>query len=130
MSAVPTTDLPLNQFRCVRVTSLDGRSDSEYVVHESQVATFIEAQKNLHFEPGVNPHTGGVTQRIGRIQVLSYKAQKPRWWSTPDLMENDDPAGATVFETEIDGEDAWVHPEVLRREEEQYRHELDVEGRC
>jgi hypothetical protein len=129
MPTTPTTALPLREFRTVDVTSLDLKTTSSYVVHESQVDTFVQAQKTLHFEPGINPHTQGRTQPIGRIRIRTFEASGPFWWSTPDLQENRDPKGAIDFSPMGGGEDVWKHPDILRDEALENDRELEAEAR-
>ena len=90
-------------------------SSDSHLVHKDGVEAFIEAQVKLHFEPGVNPHNQKPTKKIWKITASALTWDGPFWWSTPDLMNNGDPAGVKI----LDGRDervVWVDRKTVEAE--------------
>jgi hypothetical protein len=100
--------LRLSDMRVVRLYFDDTFRD--HVVHKSEVDKFVEASKRLHVDPGVNPHRPpgeGKTARINRITVGSFQTTGPFWWTTPDLQNNRDPVGATIYQSDYNEVTVW-----------------------
>ena len=93
-------DPPLSELRQVTVYFTDGRDAHSYLVHQSEVDKFVAACKRLHVAPGVNPHNGMQCAKACKITVAPLCAHGPYWWSTPNLRENFDPAGARVIDVD------------------------------
>lgn len=70
---------------------------STYLIHQCEVERFVEASKQLHSDPGLNPHNGNLCAKVWKITVTPVRATGPFWWTTPGLQNNDDPRGAHVF---------------------------------
>jgi hypothetical protein len=77
-----------------------GSYPESYLIPTAEVPRFVDASKRLHWKPGENPHNGDDAARIWRITVATLGARGPYWWTTPDLQNNDDPAGARIFDIE------------------------------
>lgn len=95
-------ELKLSQVRRVtlhwrRAGPFDARTS--YLIPTNEVEKFIEASKQLHFNPGRNPHNGRKTRRIWRITVAELDLHGPFWWTTPNLRENYDPVGAHTIDS-------------------------------
>jgi hypothetical protein len=84
-----------------------GSSPSEHLMHESQVPAFVEAQKRLHFDPGVNPANGRKTARIWQILVGRLEVQK-YWWTSPSLETEDSRTAGVLCARYDDRSCAWV----------------------
>lgn len=82
-----------------------GGNIATHMVPTSEVSAFVEASKRLHHSPGINPHSGGQTAKVWKITSRGMRIDGPFWWSTPDLGNNDDPAGARILR--------WCGTEVL-----------------
>lgn len=124
-------DLKLSQIRRVTLHWRDGGpfdAPTSYLIPASEVDRFVEASKRLHFKPGKNPHNGGKTKRIWRITVAELELHGPFWWTTPDLMENGDPAGAHTLDSYHERE-VWADEETRARwraEEERAEYEFEM----
>lgn len=95
-------DPKLSQIRRVTVHYAEGSPFEQlpsYLIPEREVAKFVEATKRLHFDPGVNPHNRQQTRKIWKITVARLQLMGPFWWTTPNLQENDDPAGAHTIDS-------------------------------
>jgi len=119
------TDMRVSELRQVVVTFKrqspgDHPRQALYHMHYSQVARFVEATVRLHHTPGINPHTQGKTDRLWRIEVCDFTLTGPFWWTTPDLQNNHDPAGAQLIDIQ-NSQVAFVDPEFQRTEEEALR---------
>jgi len=85
-------------------------SSQEHIMQRSDVKKFVEASLKLHFEPGINPHNKVKTTKIWMITQDSLKSLGRFWWSTPDLMKNEDPNGAEIW--------GWAREKILWHEKE------------
>ena len=87
----------LGEIRAVTLEFLSGRQ-STYLVPKEEVDAFVEAAKELHYKPGINPHNRVKTAPITVISVgeLTFRDGfcGPYWWTTPGLAENGNPEGA------------------------------------
>lgn len=99
--------------RQVTVYFLDG--SKSVLVHKDAVETFVAAQTKLHFEPGRNPHNQRETKKAWKITSSSLTWDGPFWWSTPDLMNNFDSAGAPILEAR-DEKVVWVDQKTVDAE--------------
>lgn len=106
-------DFPLSAVRKVTLSWIGG-APSSFLVAESDVNTFIEATKRLHFKPGRNPHNNAECAKIWRITVSKMEMRGPFWWTVPDLQKNGDPRGARIIDGGIDKE-VWVDEEYVAR---------------
>lgn len=120
-------DPKLSEIRRVTLCYQEGAPVS-YLVHQSEVDTFVEASKRLHFKPGKNPHNGGETAKVWRITVAKMESLGPFWWTVPDLGRNGDPAGAQIIDggnerTVFTDEEyvARLHAEEAEQEAAHYR---------
>ena len=87
------------------------KNPSSYIVNKLNLEKFILATKELHFDPGVNPHNKdkGKTAQAKKITVQKLEKTGPYWWSTPGLMHNNDPNGAFIFSWSVE-ELIWELP--------------------
>lgn len=90
-------DIKLTDIKIVTLYFEDG-SIREHMMHVSQMDAFIAATENLHMHPGTNPHNNRKTKAVETITVAPLELAGPFWWTTPDLMNNDDPAGAILIQ--------------------------------
>ncbi len=70
-----------------------------YFVPADEVDRFVEAHKELHVSPGVNPYNGVTTNKIRMIMVSDAGLVGPYWWTTPGLKETKppEPPGARYY---------------------------------
>lgn len=94
MCIVQASDLRQVTLYWVTVT---GGNSTNYIVLAEDLERMVIATKKLHNEPGINPHNGVKTVKIGAIVSQPLKATGPYWWSTPDLQNNYDPRGARIW---------------------------------
>jgi hypothetical protein len=105
-------DYRLSEIRKVTLHWHD-RSPTSHLMHKDDVAMFVEASTRLHFDPGINPATGGKTSKIWQITVAELEFKEPYWWTMPCLGDGDR-IGARIIDGGI-GEDAWVDQEYVDR---------------
>lgn len=74
-----------------------GGSTITHMVPTLDLSAFVEASKRLHHSPGINPHNGGETAKVWKITSRPMRIDGPYWWSTPDLGDNGNPAGARIL---------------------------------
>lgn len=79
-----------------------GGTSSVHFVLASEVDTFVEASKRLHWKPGRNPHNNAECAKVWQITVAQMEMRGPFWWSVPDLQNNGDPKGARIIDAGID----------------------------
>ena len=102
---LPTTQKPPVKITfCMITMYFHDDTTSEHIISSDEVERFSEACMRLHSYPGINPHNGGLPKKIKRITRKDLLSQHddmlpggPYWWSTPDLKNNHDPAGAKVW---------------------------------
>jgi hypothetical protein len=83
---------------------------------EEQLLAFITAALELHFEPGVNPHTGGKTRSVWKIAIAKLGEPRSAWHTTPGLRAG--ARGAAVLHwNEAYIATVWRHPDCIREEE-------------
>ena len=75
---------------------------SSYIVSKLNLEKFISATKELHFEPGINPHNKEKTSSARKITVQKLEKTGPYWWSTPGLMDNNDSNGVSIFSWSVE----------------------------
>ncbi len=93
-------------FKLKEVTvHFENGSTSAYLVSQSDLDRFLKATLELHHDPGVNPHSGGTTDKVVKITSRTLQSKGRFWWSTPGLKANDDPKGAEILE--------WSKEEIL-----------------
>lgn len=73
-------------------------ADSVHLVREDEVALLVEATKQLHHTPGVNPANMLKASKVWRITSAAPHYRKPYWWSTPGLGEKPDVRGARIIQ--------------------------------
>lgn len=96
-NAMPMADPRLSEIRKVELSFRDS-SPSSYLIHVSEVATFVEATKRLHFNPGKNPHNGNETSKVYKITVGKLNFEGPYWWCGPDLGTKPGATGARIID--------------------------------
>ncbi len=128
MSNVPN-DFPVSELRQVRI-EFDETTPSVYLMHMSQVATFMEATLKLHHSPGVNPHNQVKTASAKEIWVTRFDrvGQKSYWWCAPSLQANAAESASLVVNH--DYERVWAREDVLARERAERKAELEAEYRA
>lgn len=129
-----TKDFPISQLRLVDVLMRGNHIPSTYMMHESQVETFIKATIRLHHTHG-NPHTKSNPENLWEIRVdqLTVEA-KSYWWCCEDLQNNNDPKGAQLNHSVHSPRSrrVWAHPDLIaeekkrRAEEEQAEYEDEM----
>lgn len=98
-----------------------GGRTTENFVPAPEVPAFVRATQRLHHSPGINPHNGGAAAKIWKITSRAMNVCGPYWWTTPDLQENQDPAGARVIRW--DG-----HETLLFLDEESDEHKASIQA--
>ncbi len=126
-------DFPLSTIRKVTLHWVESVPTS-FIVAESDVNTFVEATKRLHWNPGRNPHNNGECSKIWRLTVAKMEMRGPFWWTVPDLQRNGDPRGARIIDGGIDRV-VWEDEEHIARvqaeeAEAEARHYRDMERRA
>lgn len=123
-------DFPVSQL-CKVTLVFEGGHSPEYMMQADQVDTFIEASKELHFFPGINPHNGAKTSELREIYVAKMRPftatrtdflshPKAYWHTTPGL-------GVKMSNAEIQNKGAqivsfatrdrvWCHSSVAEEE--------------
>lgn len=84
------------EIKKVTVTFED-KSQSEFLILDSELECFIKANVRLHYKPGKNPHAHGQVTKIISIAVSDLKPTGPYWWSTPNLKDNYNKRGARIW---------------------------------
>jgi hypothetical protein len=105
-----------------------GSAAAKYLVLADELDRFVEASKQLHFDPGRNPHNNVEAAKIWRITVADLEFRGPFWWTVPDLQNNDDPRGARIIDggternafIDLETVNRW-HAEEAEQEAEHYR---------
>ncbi len=83
--------------RQVTLVFVDG-STTSHIVHKNDVERLVSASIKLHGYPGLNPHNGNKTAKARQIYVeQALRVTGPHWWSTPNLRDNYDRSGASVY---------------------------------
>lgn len=93
-----------------------------YIIHKDHVDRFIQATRELHDNPGINPHTNSPTTPVHQIEVAPFLATGPYWWSTPGLQKNDDPNGAVIIGGEFKKVVVWQSDALKKLLEEEAKH--------
>jgi hypothetical protein len=106
-------DLRLSEICRVTLNFIDSKPTS-YLIPAAEVERFVEASKRLHWRPGRNPHNGVHAALIWQITVAELKLHGPFWWTTPDLQNNGDPAGAHTIDGYLD-KVVWEDREYIAR---------------
>ena len=106
---VEITECPITDLREVRIYWIGDRGDyRSHFVHKDHVDRMVLACVKLHGYPAVNPHNNTPTSLAARITVGAPAIKGPYWWSTPNLMKNDDHEnGAPIIDF------GWPYPEVI-----------------
>jgi hypothetical protein len=72
---------------------------NDHMIRKEDLDKFVEASKQLHYNPGKNPHNGGNAKPICAITVeTDLRWTGPFWWTTPGLKRNGDPAGVQLLQ--------------------------------
>ena len=113
----------------MRGVDLGGGTRGE-IMHRRDVETFIKAQVELHYAPGVNPHSGGKTWTAWRITVSRLAKFDSYWWTVPGLQDNHNSKGARITSWRYE-EEAWANPALIRdrlvQEHNSFRKEHGLE---
>lgn len=100
----------------LRRVELHWEHDKEPTVHivsEQELQILIKATVKLHHHPGVNPHIRNArTSQVAKITVQKLEPSGPYWWSTPNLQEDGDPNGATLWSWNTRTETVWERPQI------------------
>lgn len=75
----------------------DSEEKTSHFVRTEHVERFVEATKQLHVSPAVNPHSGNPCRKAKAIIAEDPEIVGPYWWTTPGLQENGDPNGAEIL---------------------------------
>jgi hypothetical protein len=116
----------ISEYQIVQVSSRDGVTPREYLIHRDEADRFVAATVQLHGPGCVNPYSGNATTPVDLIAVGDVVPIGPFWWTTPDLLRNHDPAGARIFRAEV-FKNVWVSSEHKARMEAHRQSELDAE---
>jgi len=109
-------DLKVSDLRLVTLYWQNGGANSTHIVPAFEVERLKEATVRLHHTPGVNPANGGETRKVWLITSEPMMFEGPYWWSTPDLGQNDDPAGARLLRGNFDREILFEDREFSRNQ--------------
>lgn len=107
------TDIQLSDVRKVTLYYI-GTTPSSFLIPAAEVDRFVDASKRLHWKPGRNPHNGCEASKVYQITVGTMEARGPFWWTTPDLQNNGDPAGARIIDVGTE-RTVWVDDEYIAR---------------
>lgn len=112
---MPPKDFPVSQLRMVKLRFKDSKDlySQDQLMHESQVETFVKAKLELHWEPGINPHSKLKPAVMWEIRVAHLSSPISHWHTSPGLHAGDE--GAYVMPT-YSGERLWAHPDLLANE--------------
>lgn len=107
---------------------------TDYMVLSSEVDTFVEATKRLHWKPGINPHNKHECSKIWRITVAPLDFRGPFWWTVPDLQNDNDPLGSRIIdggrETVVFDDEEYIARLRAEEAEEEAAHYRAVEARA
>lgn len=103
----------ISDIRKVTLFYIDG-TPASFFVPAAEVDRFVEASKRLHWKPGCNPHNGSKTAQAYQITVATMGLRGPFWWTTPDLQNNCDPAGARIIDVDKE-RTVWIDEEYFAR---------------
>lgn len=81
--------LAMADFRQISWRYDDGDFSYE-IVYVDHVDRLVQAIKELHYNPGVNPHNGKQTAQVVAIYVGEPQLDGPYWWATPGLQDSYD----------------------------------------
>ena|SRR5271166_5419859 len=84
--------------------------EQRHYMMESQVATFLQATLELHYQPGINPHNGNTAALLWEAKVGKLEQPVSYWWCVPGLHKNHDQAGAQI--SSFVHKSLWVHPDL------------------
>ena len=73
------------------------------------MAGLSKACVELHYKPGINPHSGTKTKEIERIEVTDFRVAKlvsggAQWWTTPGLKSSKKKGADVLFWKDCLGE--------------------------
>ncbi|HSX42007.1 MAG TPA: hypothetical protein VLE93_01515 [Candidatus Saccharimonadales bacterium] len=94
---------------CFDVSRTD---NTEHIVAEADLLTFLTATLQLHYEPGKNPHNGNGAAEVQYITIAALRPSGPYWWATPGLQNNYDDRGAITFDWNPYPTVIWQRPGV------------------
>lgn len=109
-------DHPVSELKAVKVVLKreDGSLFEQiYMMHQSQVNTFLIAQWKLHHHPGINPHNGKKTTPLWEMRVAPFESTVSYWWCSTELKPES--GGAQIHPSFI-FKRMWAHPDLLREE--------------
>lgn len=101
---------------------------ASYIVHKDKVDTFIAATKELHDNPGHNPHNGNKATPVHQIEVGPLTQQGPFWWTTPGLQNNYDASGAPLIMGDYHKTLVWRSDKLKAVLDEERREEDQAES--
>ncbi|QIG68103.1 hypothetical protein EVB55_168 [Rhizobium phage RHph_Y68] len=87
----------LSDLREVVLHFLNGGSRETDIIHKDDVAAYVQAKIELHFNPGINPGTKEKTSELASIRVGEFKNEGAFWHTTPGLGEDRLAKGAQCF---------------------------------
>ncbi len=89
---------------------------TQYFVDKGDVAAFVQAFRELHHTPGVNPYIkdrNNVCSKIYMITQAEVGPSGPYWWTTPGLGKIDAVKGAQIWEAQIQTEKTLFYDESM-----------------
>jgi len=112
-------DFPVSELRQVAVSFQGNQMPTHYYMHKDDVALFLRATVELHYQPGKNPYNGASTALLWKVEVSDNYESSVKWWTTPGL-------GLGVVT--LEGAETlnfysisrvWTHPDLLEQEKKQ-----------
>lgn len=104
----------LAELRRVRLYFKGSDNPTEDYMHKDQVAIYLEAKLQLHYQPGINPYNGNQTCVLWKVESEKLSDSTIYWHTTPGLDEKKS-AGAPVSYFHRESR-LWSHPECLEEE--------------
>lgn len=91
---------------------VENEKPTTHIVAEHQLAAFLTATLQLHYDPGINPGNGTKAAEALCITATKLKTKGPFWWTVPGLKREDAQNGAIIFSWETTPTILWTRPGV------------------
>lgn len=117
------TDFPVSELRLVALVFYGSAHFTYHMMHESKVEEFLDACKELHFEPRKQNASLIKELHVGPLKFGNY------WWCNPGLGSGypDGPQVATPSVLSLTR--VWIHPEALKEEDRAIAEEEAISAR-